>query len=60
MALLLEVLNLEISDFNEEMPYARAKALGQQFDRYLKEQKAAGAPVLENDGSEMTAGEYIY
>ena len=28
MALLLEVLNLEISDFNEEMPYARAKALG--------------------------------
>ncbi len=60
MALILEVLDLDISDFNEEMPYARAKALGQQFDRYLKEQKAAGNPVLEEDGSEMTAGDYLY
>lgn len=60
MALILEVLDLDISDFNEEMPYARARALGQQFDRYLKEQKAAGNPVLEEDGSEMTAGDYIY
>ena len=60
MKLMLEVLGLDISDFNEKMPYTRARALGQQFDRYLKEQKAAGTPVLEDDGTEMTAGEYIY
>ena len=61
MALLLEVLGLEISDFNEEMPYTQAKAYGQKFDRYLKEQKAAGHTVYEEDGvTEMTAGEYIY
>ena len=61
MKLLLEVLGLEISDFNEEMPYTQAKAYGQKFDRYLKEQKAAGNTVYEEDGvTEMTAGEYIY
>lgn len=60
MKLLLEVLGLEISDFNEEMPYTQAKAYGQKFDRYLKEQKAAGNTIYEDDGTEMTAGEYIY
>ena len=60
MALLLEVLDLKISDFNEPMPYTKARALGQKFDRYLKEQAAKGEPVLEDDGTPMTAGDYIY
>lgn len=60
MALLLEVLDLKITDFNEPMPYTKARALGQKFDRYLKEQAAKGEPVLEDDGTPMTAGDYIY
>ena len=60
MELLLQLSGLEFSDFNEKFSTTYAKALGQKLDRYLKEQTAKGQPVLEEDGSPMTAGEYIY
>lgn len=60
MKLILEIFNLRLTDFNEKLTLTYAKSLGQQFDRYLKEQEAKGEPVLEEDGSKMVAGEYIY
>ena len=60
MKLILELFDMKLSDFNEELNYTYAKALGQQFDRYLKTEKAAGRTVYEEDGTEMVAGDYIY
>lgn len=60
MKLILELFGLKLSDFNEKLPLTYAKALGQRFDRYLKEQAAKGTPVMEDDGTPMVAGDYIY
>lgn len=49
-----------LDELKEKMSYVKAKALGQKFDRWLKEMKLKGQTVLEADGTEMTAGEYIY
>ena len=49
-----------LDELKEKMSYVKAKSLGQQFDRYLKRMKAEGKTVYEEDGSEMTAGAYIY
>ncbi len=60
MKLLLEISGMKLSDFNEPFSYTKAKALGQQLDRYLKEQKALGNTIYEDDGTEMRAGDFIY
>ena len=61
MKLLLELFSMKLSDFNEKLSVTFTKALGQKFDRYLKEQAAKGTPVYEEDGvTLMTAGAYIY
>ncbi len=60
MKILLELFSMNLMDFNEKLPVTVTKALGQKFDRWLKEMKAKGETVLEEDGSEMKAGDYIY
>lgn len=49
-----------LDELKEKMSYVKAKSLGQEFDRYLKKMKAEGKTVYEDDGTEMTAGDYIY
>lgn len=60
MKLILELFDMKLTDFREPLGYVYAKALGQKFDRYLKEMEAKNEPVLEEDGTPMTAGDYIY
>ena len=60
MKLILEISGKKLSDFNEKLPHVYAKALGQNLDRYLQQQKAKGNPVLEEDGTPMTSGKGIY
>ena len=63
--LVCEVLGLSMQDFedNKVMTSNRAKALAQNFDRYLKEEKAAGRTVMDKDAAgnefEMTMGPLI-
>jgi len=60
MKLLLEIFDMKLSDFNERFSITKGRTMGQRFDRYLKEQKAQGRTVYEDDGTEMVAGDYIY
>ena len=60
MKILLDLGQMKLSDFNEPLSITFTKSLGQKLDRYLAEQKAKGKPVLEADGEEMKAGEYLY
>lgn len=60
MKLLLELSGLELNDFSEKLSLTYAKTLGQKLDRYLAEMRAKGTPVLEDDGEEMKAGDYLY
>lgn len=60
MKILLDLGQMKLSDFNEPLSITFTKSLGQKLDRYLAEQKAKGKPVLETDGEEMKAGEYLY
>ena len=63
--LVCEVLGLTMQDFEDykTMNSNRAKALAQNFDRYLKEEKAAGRTVMDKDVAgnefEMTMGPLI-
>ena len=63
--LVCEVLGLTMQDFEDyqTMNQNRAKALAQNFDRYLKEEKAAGRTVMDKDAAdnefEMTMGPLI-
>ena len=63
--LVCEVLGLTMQDFEDykTMNSNRAKALAQNFDRYLKEEKAAGRTVMDKDAAgnefEMTMGPLI-
>ncbi len=58
--LIEEARIVTLEELKEKMSYVKGKSLGQEFDRYLKKMKAEGNTVYEEDGSEMTAGEYIY
>lgn len=60
MKILLDLGQMKLSDFNESLSITFTKSLGQKLDRYLAEQKAKGETVLEADGEEMKAGEYLY
>ena len=60
MKILLDLGQMKFSDFNEPLSITFTKSLGQKLDRYLAEQKAKGETVLEADGEEMKAGEYLY
>jgi hypothetical protein len=60
MRIILELSGLKLTDFNETMAVTVTKSIGQKLDRYLAEMKAKGEPVMEDDGTPMTAGEYIY
>ena len=60
MKILLDLGQMKLSDFNEPLSITFTKSLGQKLDRYLAEQKAKGETVLEADGEEMKAGEYLY
>lgn len=60
MKLILELFNMKLVEFDQKLPYAYAKTLGQGLDRHLKEMKAKGETIYEEDGSEMVAGDYIY
>ncbi len=60
MKILLDLGQMKLSDFSEPLSITLTKSLGQKLDRYLVEQKAKGEPVLEADGNEMEAGEYLY
>ncbi len=60
MKLLLEIFDMKLSDFNYRFSITKGRTMGQRFDRYLKEQKAQGRTVYEDDGTEMVAGDYIY
>lgn len=60
MKILLDLGQMKLNDFNEPLSITFTKSLGQKLDRYLAEQKAKGKPVLEDDGEEMKAGEYLY
>lgn len=60
MKLILELSGMNLNQFSETLPTTLTRTIGQKLDRYLKEMKAKGTPVLEADGTEMTAGEYIY
>ena len=60
MRLILELSGMKLTDFNESLAVTVTKSIGQKLDRYLAEKKAKGEPVLEEDGTLMTAGEYIY
>jgi hypothetical protein len=51
---------MKLTDFNETIAVTVTKSIGQKLDRYLAEMKAKGEPVMEDDGTPMTAGEYIY
>ena len=59
------VLGLTMQDFEDykTMNQNRSKALAQNFDRYLKEEKAAGRTVMDKDAAgnefEMTMGPLI-
>lgn len=60
MRLILELSGMKLTDFNETIAVTVTKSIGQKLDRYLAEMKAKGEPVMEDDGTPMTAGEYIY
>lgn len=60
MKLLLELSGMTLNDFSEKLPLTVTKSLGQKLDRYLIEMKAKGTPVLEDDGTEMKSGDYLY
>ena len=59
------VLGLTMQDFEDykTMNQNRSKALAQNFDRYLKEEKAAGRTVMDKDAAgnefEMTMGPLV-
>lgn len=60
MKLLLEIFDMQLSDFNQRLSITVGRTMGQRFDRYLKEQEAKGNTVYEEDGTKMVAGNYIY
>lgn len=63
--LMCQILGLAVDDFNsiEFMTLDRQKALAQNFDKYLKEEHAAGRTVMDKDSAgrefEMTMGSGI-
>lgn len=59
MKIILEITGKSLKEFNTRMNPTQMRAIGQALYRYLREKKAAGQTVYEEDGTEMTAGEGI-
>ena len=61
--LLCVVLGLTMADLKIKTMNQQVEALAQNFDRYLKEEKAAGRTVMDKDAAgnefEMTMGPLI-
>ena len=56
-----EMFHLTIDDFSKEtMNSNRAKAYGQRFDTWLQTQKQNGNEILEEDGTPMKMGDFLY
>lgn len=60
MELILEICEQKLSYFNQKLPITVTRAMGQKLDRYLSQMKAKGTPVLEEDGTPMISGSYLY
>lgn len=59
--MMCDMFDLTINDFTKaNMNSNRAQAFGQRFDAYLKAQKDAGNEILEDDGTPMKMGNYLY
>ncbi len=59
--LMCEMFDLTINDFSKEaMNTSRATAYGQRFDTWLQTQKQNGNEILEEDGTPMKMGNYLY
>ncbi len=59
--LMCQMFHLTIDDFSKEnMNSSRATAYGQRFDAWLKTQKKEGNEILEEDGTSMKMGDYLY
>lgn len=59
--LMCKMFNLTIDDFSKgAMNTTRAKAYGQRFDAWLQTQKKNGNEILEEDGTPMKMGDYLY
>lgn len=59
--LMCEMFHLTIDDFSKEtMNSNRAKAYGQRFDTWLQTQKQNGNEILEEDGTPMKMGDFLY
>lgn len=59
--LMCEMFDLTIDDFSKEaMNQNRATAYGQRFDAWLQTQKREGKEVMEEDGTPMEMGKYLY